>query len=205
MNEPTPAPLLCPRCGRQTAPVAVLCHTCGNTILRDLRQIEYCTLALSAIPTRSGDNSRGAPGFGSASPARDEVIVETDPRSTIDQHGHVGALAAVTSWTRLVSYERDTTQPAQVSITGECDQLRTHHAWIVQQPWAGDYALELDEIRRRLVALLGLAPDPPAGDCMRIDCAGQVYPLPDASGVRCRSCLTEYSGIDLARLHVAQG
>ena len=195
--------LLCP-CGRQTAPASVLCHTCGNSILRDLRQIEYCTLALSAVPTQTGDDSRGAPGFASASPARDEVIVETDPRSSADHNGHVGALAAITSWTRLVSVERDTTQPAQVSITGECGQLRTHHPWIVAQPWAADYALELDEIKRRLVALLGLAPDPPAGDCMRVGCHGQVYPLPDASGVRCRNCLTVYSGTDLARLHVAQ-
>ena len=195
--------LVCPRCGANAAPASQLCDPCGNTLLRDLRHIEFCYLALSAVPI-SGEHERGAPGYGSRSPARDDVLVETDARSKADDNGHVGALAALSSWTRLVSYERDTTQPQQVTVTGECGFLRRHHSWILTRPWADEYAAELDEIRKRLVALLGLAPDPPAGDCMRIDCVGQVYPLPDASGVRCRACHTIYSGPDLARLHIAQ-
>lgn len=196
--------LLCARCSQQAAPASNLCDQCGNHTLRNLRHIEFCALALSAIPIRSGDDSRGAPGFASSSPARDAVIVETDPRSKADDHGHVGALAALSSWTRLVSYERDTPQPERCSITGECDYLRRHHPWILAQGWADEYAAELEEIRRRLVALLGLAPDPPAGDCLCVGCDGQVYPLTDMSGVRCRACLAEYTGPALLRFRYMQ-
>ncbi|WP_031467114.1 hypothetical protein [Sciscionella sediminilitoris] len=201
--------LVCVRCSSETRPVEAepssnLCADCGNRILRWLREIEACFAALSALPVHGGE-ARHAPGYGSRSPARDDVIVEMDPRSKVDEYENVGALAAITLWTRIIAREREIEQSEHVNMPDECAFLRSHHGWILAQPWVDEYALELDEIRRRLVQLVGLAPDPPAGDCMRINCSGHVYPLPDASGVRCRSCRTVYTGLDLARLHVSQG
>jgi hypothetical protein len=191
-------------CSTEARPVETtqgnLCDDCANTVLAHLRQVEHCYLALSAVPI-VGEHVGGHFQPGSKSPARDEVIAHTDPRSCVsDEQCGVYALAAVTSWVRLVIEQRGAQPPRDASMTALCDYLRARHDWIVHQPWIDEYATELAEIRGTLVRLDGLSPEPPVGTCMSVDCDGPVWPLEQRNALQCSHCRRYYTGTDMLRL-----
>lgn len=72
----------CTACDKATTmPPALLCPRCQNRLGANLDELSTGHARLDPAPrssTRHG--GRGAPGFGSRSPARDDVLVLTDPR-----------------------------------------------------------------------------------------------------------------------------
>jgi len=125
-----------------------------------------------------------------------------------DGEPQLGALGVLGSWAAMVRDERRLATPKQPTLYTEVEVLRVQHPWVMQQEWVGDYATELRSVR---VAVRALANDPvprPVGKCIRfrgsVECKGDVYELPDASGVRCAKCSAIYTGLDLDRLRVAQ-
>jgi DNA-directed RNA polymerase subunit RPC12/RpoP len=200
--------LACQVCSTDARPVEAehgnLCAACGNRVLRHLREVEHCYLALSAVPI-VGEPGRHAPGFASSSPARDEVIAHTDPRSCVsDEQCGVYALAAVTSWVRQVIEQRGAQPPRDASMTALCDYLRARHSWIVARPWVDEYAAELAEIRGTLVRLDGLSPEPPVGHCLSVDCGGPVFYADDRRGARCARCDRPYVGYALQSVQLQE-
>lgn len=202
MTDPCVA---CGTTGNQVrAEIGRLCSGCSNATLRHLRQIEALALALDATPVVSGQQVHSR-AFGPSIPLRLDVVDATDPRSrpSLDEPDQ-GALGLLCGWTRLVAYERDARQPDAVTVAGECGFLRTHHGWIVGQSWVDEYVAAVRYIRDTLRRLVGLQPDAPVGVCMVVGCDGAVFPRPEQDGVQCVRCRRRYSGLDLARLHVAQ-
>lgn len=199
---------LCVSCGttanQRRAEIGLLCSACSNAVLRHLRQIVALAGALDATPVVSGQQIRSR-AFGPSVPLRLDVIDATDPRSRPSpDEPDQGALGALCGWTRLVAYERDAQQPERVTVAGECAFLRAHHGWITEQPWANEYVAAIRHVRDDLRRLTGLQPDRPVGVCIVVGCEGSVFPRPEQDGVKCIRCHRLYSGLDLARLHVAQ-
>jgi hypothetical protein len=58
------------------------CHPCYRRVHEALIEVADRYAMLDATPGASGDGGRGAPGFGSRSPASDHVIAMTDRRSS---------------------------------------------------------------------------------------------------------------------------
>lgn len=184
------------------------CTRCSTRLLRHLREVEACLDALDAVPA-TGTGGRRAPGFGSRSPARDDVILVLDPRSRIDRHQPTpAAMAALTSWCQLVSEERQLRGAQSTSPADLCGYLRRHHGWITAQPWIAEYATELRGLRDQVRALAGLAPEPPKGRCWHVfsdgECGGPLWWTDDRESLRCGDCQRIYTGLDLIRWQAAQ-
>lgn len=185
----------------------LVCFHCSNRILRQLRELEEYLPALSLLKTVAAGEGR-RPGFGSRSPANDTVIHHTDWRTTPSALDGMGAIATVHEWATSVREDRGLQPPRGLTFFGEIEALRTHHSWIVCQPFVDDYAQELREIHS---AVRAAANDPiprSVGRCIHMlqhgECGADVYELPDASGVKCSSCGRIYTGLDYDRLRVAQ-
>lgn len=172
------------------------CFGCSNAILRDLREIEDCLPSLSLFRPVRGE-SRRAPGFSSQSPAHDDAIVHTDPRS-VD-----GAAGILTYWAHVVTRGRGITAPPPLITL-----LRQQHAWITQQDWVGMYAGELRQIRGAVRVTAGDPIPKPVGRCITVhphgDCNGPVHEREWAGDVQCARCHRVYDGLDLIRLRTAQ-
>lgn len=200
---------LCPgKTPRQADEPSLLCFPCSNRILRHLRELEDYLPTLSLVKTVKSADSRGAPGFGSRSPANDTAIHHTDWRSGWDALDGLGAVATIHSWANAVREDRAFQQPKHINLSTEISALRNNHAWIVCQPFVDEYARELREV---YVAVRAAANDPvpqAMGKCINMlrtqVCGGTVYELSDFSGVKCSSCNRIYTGLDLDRLRVAQ-
>lgn len=87
LDRPDRACLLCPpprKIGhwRPADPGYKTCGDCLDRIRRALTDVRDQWATLNPTPTRAADpDSRGAPGFGSRSPASDHIITMRDPRS----------------------------------------------------------------------------------------------------------------------------
>jgi hypothetical protein len=185
-----------------------VCFHCSNRVLRHLGELEDYLPTLSLLKTKGGDGGGRKPGFGSSSPANDTVIHHTDWRTTPSALDGMGAVATVHEWAKQVREDRGLECPRTLSVFSELHALRTHHAWIMAQPWVADYAGEVREIH---AAVRAAANDPiprSVGRCIHQlrhgECGADVYELPDASGVKCSTCGRIYTGLDLDRLRVAQ-
>jgi hypothetical protein len=195
---------------RETEAPKLVCFACSNRILRYLRELEDYLPTLSLLKRVSGEPGRNS-GFGSQSPANDTSIHHTDWRTAPTALDGLGAIATVHFWAQAVRDRRDLAPPTGHNLTSELEALRANHSWITCQPAVERYAQELRDIH---LAVRAAANDPvprPVGKCISIstdrgECGGDVYELPDASGVKCSnpSCKRVYTGLDLDRLRMAQ-
>jgi hypothetical protein len=195
---------------KETEPPKLVCFACSNRILRHLRELEDYLPTLSLIKRVSGEEGRKV-GFGSSSPANDTAIHHTDWRTTPSALDGMGAIATIHEWAKAVREGRDLDPPKQHTLWSEIDALRQHHAWIVCQPFVDAYAQELRDIHSAVRAAANDPVPQSVGRCISIstdrgECGGDVYELPDASGVKCSnpSCRRVYTGLDLDRLRMAQ-
>lgn len=192
----------------QAEPGSLLCWRCSGEILTFLRHIEACVLALSPEPV-VGEKGRRSPGFGSSSPARDAVLIHTDPRGWWSRDDGLGATAMLHMWCRMIREERhlDMGQDRTTIVT-EAAFLRSHHAWACAQPWADEYHDELRKLRGQVRALLGMQPDGPQGKCWVIlddrECGGPLWWTDDRDGLVCGDCKRTYRGAELLRYQVGQ-
>src|SRR5690606_12400233 len=86
-DRPAAACVLCPqprdrRLWRLADAGYATCSVCDQRVRDTLKEIDKRYHALDPTPGASGDHGRGAPGFGSRSPASDHIIAMTDRRSS---------------------------------------------------------------------------------------------------------------------------
>lgn len=204
---------LCLVCDHQHLGHRYACDDCVIRLQRKLREIDiyWDILACEAMhePSR-GTTGRMSPGYSSRSPARDDVLVALDIRSS-----------------GMVFGADDVDQPT-VSITAGVDHLA---AWVrdhTDQPCSGLYGLLtavpyaaqcrdvhefagwITRLHNQLRVLAHDQPPRPLGRCLKVDrdgdCGGDVYPTwrGEEDGARCSRCGRVYTGLDLVRLSVAQ-
>lgn len=86
---------LCVLCDRRPAADDTLCCTvCPGRLAETLDELLDDTARLDPAPVRGGGQAGGPPGFGSRSPARDDVLALTDRRGYVDPD-NPGALVGV--------------------------------------------------------------------------------------------------------------
>lgn len=210
---------VCLCCEQNDAGRLYACDPCIDTIRRRLRELEQYVLILSitTMPLRT-ETSRRAPGYGSRSPARDDVIVALDHRSRAGGEGPddedqptrslVGGIAA------LAAFVRDEQQlpPPRGGplLSRDVGYLLGHIVWCAGRDWIDELADDVHQLHAQARRLAGDAPPGPLGACIAVGCDGFVYAASIRTrdgredGARCRHCGREYSGLDLVRLQVAQ-
>ncbi|RZQ59826.1 hypothetical protein [Amycolatopsis suaedae] len=184
----------CPRCGDQ---LAALLREIGDlyAVLDDPEQL---------LPTTSG--GRGRPGYGSRSPAVDDLIVHTDVRTGETDTGGPGALAVVEQWARQIREDRSVDTPpdqmratvpaGRITMTRELATLRFHWDWILAQDWVDAFADEMRAVRDQLVRARRLTvPVIRIGTCpitvMTVDRDADPITLPCSATLRVRLGDTE--------------
>ena len=167
MNETTPACLLdCRAPGprgpqpRLAVPGWLLCSPCVNRLAWMLHDIPDLFAMLDDViePGATGlDSTPRAPGFGSKSPAHDDVIVLRDKRTTAVEEGDPhSAIELLASWADNVRDDLDQPAPiAPVTVVGEARLLSSNLGWIAAQSWVSDFAEELTELHRALRRVTG--------------------------------------------------
>ncbi|MGH3095491.1 MAG: hypothetical protein ACRDMV_05760 [Streptosporangiales bacterium] len=193
----------------QAEPDAYACWRCSERLIRWLREVEACLLAMTAVPVVGGDDGRRTAVFESRSPANDDVISATDIRTGIDRHQpHPGAMAALTSWCAQVADERGMRGAREATPTALCGYLRGHNPWIIAQPWVDEYHAELAGVRSQVRSLAGFAPEPPYGKCWVLftdgECGGPLFWTDERDALRCGDCGRIYTGHELVRWQVGQ-
>lgn len=179
----------------------MVCDRCATRLDQWLNDREHSSIpALYAqldtvLLPGSVDGSRGSPGYGSRSPARDHVIALRDRRNpaALDPGDIPSVLGVLEGWTRLLREERGLTVPAgRVTVMGEARTLRFHLDWITRQPWVDELHGELREVRDQLRAALGEHRPRPVGPCPNtVDeerCGSPLYAPRYGDAIHCRAC-----------------
>jgi hypothetical protein len=186
-------------------------------LVRKLADIEVYLSIVSARKLRLGDTALVSV-FESEPPLRLEVVAMLDPRTEINgspglayPDGEDDVLdeipniwADLDGWSRIVQEEH----PDHPSGDGPW-YLRVWCSWICQQPWVDECAMDITRVHTALRAACRDIPEGTKGQCISIlpngvECGADVFSTPDGNGVRCSACRRLYTGLDLARLHVAQ-
>lgn len=182
------------------------CDVCTSALNTALRQVplDYKHLLDPRNLLPSVDPSgRGSPGYGSRSPARDDLIAATDPRTTLDGRA-ISAPAVLSEWVRLVEADTGMDGPEEASVAGDVAWLvsRPVWRWMLSQSWLDEYAGEIFELRDHLAHLVRpRARAVPVGACpVPIGVPGNSQPCgeplrvrADADLIRCRTCGTSWS------------
>lgn len=189
----------------------LLCARCTDRLHDALREIIDCYALLDdALVPASGAGTattggRGAPGFGSRSPARDTVIALTDPRTHAEEDGDPhSVLSILSSWADNV--RDDTGQDAPTgptTVSGEVGFLVRWMDHIARQDWVGDFADEIHELLGQLRTVLGLQERAiPIGPCPArlhdldnggtVTCGTPLRVRLSAERITCRSCGTSW-------------
>lgn len=198
---------------------AYACPRCHLTLVRKLADIEVYLSIVSAMPMRTGDMGPLVSQFESSPPLRLEVVAMLDPRTEIN--GTSGAVYAdgieddqldeipnvwadLDGWSRIVQEEHPDHPPGYGPW-----YLRAWCSWICEQSWVDECAADITRVHVALRAACRDVPERSKGSCISIltngmECGADVFSTPDSDGVRCSSCRRLYTGLDLARLHVAQ-
>lgn len=208
--------LLCPNgdAGHRYA-----CHKCTTSLQRQLRDLEtYATWFLTPQPYR-GATGRGAPGYGSRSPARDDVIVAMDIRSDRTVYGEddsptavvsiPGGIRYIATWVSRMDGSRDTV-PTTVRACVAYLLGRVPHL-VMEKDAIVTFNDQVGTLYSQARALAHDTPPKPLGNCLVVGCDGKVFPLAvqrdtasNGDGARCQQCLRVYTGTDLVRLSVQQ-
>lgn len=220
------AAAVCVLCAKRESRRGYACRGCLNDLVRILRELgEYLSLLTLLTQPPRGQTGRLSPGYGSRSPAADDVLVALDPRSLpgdVDEHGDAimrrpcdtarwvrslwGSVRGVAEW---IADERH-----EPSTLYALDYIRRNLDWCAQQfatdddgkrhPWVDELADDLRELHRDARRLAHDQPQEPLGECLTVTCNGDVFEGGPAQPARCRECRRPYDGLDLIRLGVAQ-
>ena len=183
----------------------VTCDRCAELIRECLQEIPGLYSAVvrpEALLPVVAPGARRGPGFGSRSPANDETIVLTDPRTTWTEQTPVhNPLVVVESWARMVREDVGEAPPdGLATVTGEVALLVRRLDFITRQPWVDDFWKELKEVRRSLREFNGEHKPLPVGKCPTLLQDGSTCETPlwaplDGDVIRCRNpkCKREWS------------
>jgi hypothetical protein len=210
----------CLLCDNEDAGHRYACHRCTTGLQRKLRHLDtYATWFLDPMPYR-GAGGRGAPGYGSRSPARDDVIAAMDIRSDGDVLGPddsptpiisiPGGLRYLATWVSQLDPSWDTSWDT-AGITQCVAYLLGRVPHLVMDKKIELFGDQVGVLYKQARALAHDRPSGPLGNCLVVGCEGKVFRLDperdlDApgDGARCRVCRRTYSGLDFARLLAAQ-
>jgi hypothetical protein len=205
--------MLCLICDR-AAGHRYACHHCTDQMRRQLRELEdYAVILAATVGPLRGGPARRSPGYGSKSPARDDVIVMLDYRSRTGGEGDddeespmrslVGGIRTLACWLREEAEQSD---PRRWTLTSEIAYLLGRIESCAMEQWVDELSSDIRELHGQARALSHDQPTGPLGTCLGVGCGGQVYRLtmPGDDGARCSVCLRLYDGLDLVRLG-AQG
>lgn len=208
----------CLLCAERESQERYACWDCVNDLLGVLRELELYISILSPV-RRKGDGGRGAPGFGSSSPADDNVVAALDPRSGPGRWNEdlqspyysapedtehwirsiPGSLTAIASW---IAGEREQGLIYPRTMVRDLGYIRQSLHWCAEQQWVDELSTDLRDLHRQARAHAGDRPQAPLGECLTVTCGGQVYWV--KTGARCTACRRPYDGLDLIRLGAAQ-
>jgi hypothetical protein len=208
-----------PRCNRGDARPAEIpadryaCTKCVTALRHTLRGIEVYAhlLTIMTLPMQ-GRGERRSPGFGSRSPARDDVIVALDYRSRTGGDGPddevqptrsiLGSLHQLASWVRG---EQDVTAPREITVTTEIGYLLGGVEYAARQGWVDEFATDLRELHAQCRRLAGDQPARPIGRCPTLlddggECGTPLYMPTTGDSVTCRGCDREWRRPEWERL-----
>lgn len=209
----------CLLCGNENSGHRYAGPKCTTRLQRQLRDLDtYATWFLTPQPYR-GATGRGAPGYGSRSPARDDVIVAMDVRSDGVVKGEddsptpivsiPGGIRYIATWVSRMDGSRDTV-PTTVRACVAYLLGRVPHL-VMEKDAIVTFNDQVGTLYSQARALAHDTPPKPLGNCLVVGCDGKVFPLAvlrdtdsNGDGARCQSCLRTYNGLDLVRLSVAQ-
>lgn len=145
---------------RTAVPGWLLCGACVNRLAWMLHDIPDLFAMLDDViePGATGlDPTPRAPGFDSKSPARDDVIVLRDNRTTaVDDGDPHSVIELLASWADNVRDDLGHEPAGQpVTVAGEARLLSANLGWIVAQSWVSDFAEEITELHRTLRRVTG--------------------------------------------------
>lgn len=196
---------------------AYACPDCQQRLVRKLGEIEDYLSIVSAVPSRSGDFGPRRPGYESRPPLRLDVVAMLDPRTEINGDGLDDVLDEVPNvgedlagWWRIVQEECEYHVVAggrgSLVTAGVAAYLRARIGWICRQPWVDEFANDIGRVHGALRAACGDAPPKSLGRCLDATCGGEVFRRsddPQDARLRCGTCRTTYSGLDLVRIRSA--
>lgn len=207
-----------PRCNggngrpRETADDRYACGSCVTALRHTLRGIEVYAhlLTIMTLPLQ-GRGERRSPGFGSRSPARDDVIVALDYRSRTGGDGPddedqptrsiLGSLHQLASWIRE---EQDVNAPPNITVTTEIGYLLGAVEYAAHQEWVDELANDLRELHAQCRRLAGDQPARPIGRCPTLvgeaECGTPLYMPTTGDSVTCRNCNREWRRPEWERL-----
>jgi hypothetical protein len=188
------------------------CANCVTALRHTLRGIEVYAhlLTIMTLPLQ-GRGERRSPGFGSRSPARDDVIVALDYRSRTAGDGPddeasptrsiLGTLHQLASWVRD---QQDVAAPREITVTTEIGYLLGGVEYAAHQDWVDEFATDLRELHAQCRRLAGDQPPRPIGRCPTLlddgECGTPLYMPTTGDSVHCHACNREWRRPEWERL-----
>lgn len=163
----------CSVCSRTSE--SVTCFACSNRLRNmvvELRR-QYVFLLASRQREQGGGERVSASKTNAPTPGRMDVLNLLGPAAdgTVhgdDQTGPVPFQAVLETWSQVITEERHL-KPVKRTVAELTDRLLRHHEWIVQQPFAADYDLEIKEL---LTAVRSVTRIDPQRHALHVLCPG---------------------------------
>lgn len=201
------------------------CSSCLDRLREQLREIPTRYAALNTRPGSTGDHGRGAPGFGSRSPASDHIIAMRDHRSdrtATTWHGSDGrfhqeteqpVLSVFTELDHIAWHIVETrgldNGPDHPTVDDTARFIDNHLDWLTRQHDIAVHAHVVRELVQQLRPVTGEPGRRHIGHCPNqivkpddtiADCGARLYaPLRDDT-IRCTTCRREWPRNEWLRL-----
>jgi hypothetical protein len=209
----------------QAQPNRNICFRDGSNLLRFVNEIEGAVLTIRRGAGGMGD--RHAPGFGSQSPAWDDVIAATDYRSLpgqvvreiLNDRGEIdyeddeemnafarSILASLHGISRVIAEERGRQWPKRITVESECRFIRAHLDWYAAQPDIDELYADLKELHGYVQALDQNGEHKPkmVGKCPHLlkqdYCGNRLYAPPNGDTIKCSKCGRQWPRDEWLRL-----
>lgn len=190
----------CVACDRRSAePESLLCARDLEQLVALLGELAVSYRALDPAPGSGGANGgRGAPGFGSRSPAREAVLVLTDRRfQAFDptRPEQPAGIVCVLGWWADRAREEDLLPARRTprTVDAEAHALVSRVEQLARRWWVGEMITALRHAVRHVRWARGqLEPTVPIGQCP--SCTGQIRARSWGKQARCQGCGMDWAG-----------
>lgn len=209
-----------------------VCEPCSDRYLDDLTEVAERYDMLDANPGKTGDDTRGAPGFRSQAPGSVHVMSMRDPRSKDHAVRHdpeceettppMPVFSTLRTLCDVVIQERALrTLPRPATVPESAAILRAHHDWIMRSPDAPAYVVYLNRLCHQLRRATGWQGPKRIGKCIEYtdddrQCGAPIYmpaeteprapdePASNIPPVQCGKCGSVYDGRRLIVLRLSE-